>query len=93
MQKPIDGMYRTRSATTNPTGKNKFDAGINGKTMNDVPCVSIELKTNKNALKIIARVLAHTHTHSMVNEKFLEIQIRFRFGGILLTIIMITDFW
>lgn len=24
------GTYSTRSATTNPTGKNRFDAGING---------------------------------------------------------------
>lgn len=29
---PIEGMYRTRSATTNPTGKKRFDAGKKGKT-------------------------------------------------------------
>lgn len=39
MQKPIDGMYSTRSAITKPTGKNKFDAGINGITINAVPCM------------------------------------------------------
>jgi len=33
MQKPIEGMYSTRSATTNPTGKKRLDAGRNGKTM------------------------------------------------------------
>lgn len=27
------GTYNTRSATTNPTGKNRFDAGINGNTI------------------------------------------------------------
>lgn len=27
------GTYNTRSATTNPTGKNRFDAGMNGSTI------------------------------------------------------------
>lgn len=34
IQKPADGMYKTLSATTNPTRKNKFDAGRNGTTIN-----------------------------------------------------------
>ena len=32
-QKPIEGRYKTRSATTNPTGKNKLEAGMKGKTV------------------------------------------------------------
>lgn len=37
MQKPIDGIYKTRSAITKPTGKNRFDAGINGINKNAIP--------------------------------------------------------
>ena len=33
IQKPIDGMYNTLSATTNPTLKNKLVAGKNGITI------------------------------------------------------------
>lgn len=33
-QKPILGAYRIRSATTNPTGKNRLEAGMNGSTIN-----------------------------------------------------------
>lgn len=33
-QKPMLGTYKTRSATTNPTGKKRFVAGRNGKTSN-----------------------------------------------------------
>lgn len=32
-QKPTLGMYKTRSATTNPTQKNRLEAGIKGRTM------------------------------------------------------------
>lgn len=31
MQNPIDGAYRTLSAITKPTGKNRFEAGRNGR--------------------------------------------------------------
>lgn len=33
MQNPMLGTYNTRSATTNPTGKKRFDAGMNGSTI------------------------------------------------------------
>jgi len=36
-QNPMDGMYRTRSATTNPTGKNRLEAGRKGSTRNPRP--------------------------------------------------------
>jgi len=32
------GAYSTRSATTKPTGKNRFDAGMNGNTNNERLC-------------------------------------------------------
>lgn len=34
------GMYRTRSATTNPTVTNKFVAGKNGRISNKMPSIS-----------------------------------------------------
>lgn len=34
---PIEGMYKTRSATTKPTGKKRFDAGKKGKTRSARP--------------------------------------------------------
>ena len=36
-ENPILGTYRILSATTNPTGKNKFDAGTNGNTIRESP--------------------------------------------------------
>jgi len=37
-QNPMLGTYRTRSATTKPTGKNRLDAGINGNTISTTLC-------------------------------------------------------
>jgi len=37
-QNPMLGAYNTRSATTKPTGKKRFDAGINGNTINARLC-------------------------------------------------------
>lgn len=34
-QKPMLGTYRTLSATTNPTGKKRLDAGMKGRTIRD----------------------------------------------------------
>jgi hypothetical protein len=42
MQKPMLGMYNIRSATTNPTGKNRFVAGKNGSTVSAIPCKMIK---------------------------------------------------
>jgi hypothetical protein len=34
----MDGMYNTRSATTNPTGKNKLEAGTKGRMSQEKAC-------------------------------------------------------
>lgn len=35
---PTLGRYRIRSAITNPAGKNRLDAGMNGMNVNANPC-------------------------------------------------------
>lgn len=38
---PNDGRYKTRSATTNPTLKNIFEAGKNNMNIDDKPIIKI----------------------------------------------------
>ena len=38
-QKPMLGRYRTLSATTNPTGKKRLEAGMKGSINSPSPCV------------------------------------------------------
>ena len=52
----MDGMYKIRSAITNPTGKNMFDAGINGMIIQEVAKV-ICFDTISHDLKITLRRL------------------------------------
>jgi len=55
----MDGMYKILSAITNPTGKNIFDAGINGMTIQDEAKITC-LEKLSHDLKITWRRLNNT---------------------------------
>ena len=64
----MDGMYKIRSAITNPTGKNIFDAGINGMIIQEeakITCldrVSLDLKITLRRLMNNKKTLRITRT-------------------------------
>lgn len=54
MQKPVEGIYKTRSATTNPTLNKIFEAGRNGTTIRSTAKISDLLKKNNGVIYYIS---------------------------------------